>query len=136
MQSPSDVDSIRSDLTSLSESIYTHVYENGRTYHAYGSGTYVCCLELNAFEICGHLPTSQVLPNDEREQGMVEIILQSLQCLTKGSERLDVMHHVFRLCLDGNLCQTKLEHPQRILDIGTGTGIWAVDSLSPICSPR
>lgn len=40
------------------------------------------------------------------------------------------MHHVFRLCLDGNLCRTKLEHPQRILDIGTGTGIWAVDSAS------
>ncbi|KAJ5464376.1 Phosphoethanolamine N-methyltransferase [Penicillium daleae] len=44
--SPSDVDSIRSDLTSLSESIYSYVYENGRTYHAYGSGTYVCDLEL------------------------------------------------------------------------------------------
>lgn len=44
IQSPSDVDSIRSDLTSLSESIYSYVYENGRTYHAHGSGTYVCLL--------------------------------------------------------------------------------------------
>lgn len=42
------------------------------------------------------------------------------------------MHHVFRLGLDGNLCRTTLEHPQRILDIGTGTGIWAVDSVYPI----
>jgi hypothetical protein len=47
IQSPSDVDSIRSDLTSLSESIYSYVYENGRTYHAHGSGTYVCSLELS-----------------------------------------------------------------------------------------
>lgn len=47
IQSPSDVDSIRSDLTSLSESIYSYVYENGRTYHAYGSGSYVRCLELS-----------------------------------------------------------------------------------------
>jgi hypothetical protein len=47
IQSPSDVDSIRSDLTSLSESIYSYVYENGRTYHAHGSGTYVCLWELS-----------------------------------------------------------------------------------------
>lgn len=32
---------MRSDSTSLSESIYSYVYENGRTYHAYRSGSYV-----------------------------------------------------------------------------------------------
>jgi SAM-dependent methyltransferase len=51
-----------------------------------------------------------VLPNDEAEQ-----------------ERLDVTHHLFTLTLKGNLCITKLENPQNILDIGTGTGIWAID---------
>ncbi|KAJ5175759.1 uncharacterized protein N7482_001636 [Penicillium canariense] len=50
VSSSSDFGSIRTELTSLSESIYNYVYENGRTYHAYRSGTYV-------------------LPNDEREQG-------------------------------------------------------------------
>ncbi|KAJ5698050.1 S-adenosyl-L-methionine-dependent methyltransferase [Penicillium macrosclerotiorum] len=40
VSSSSDFDSIQSDLTSLTESIYSHVYENGRTYHAYRSGTY------------------------------------------------------------------------------------------------
>jgi hypothetical protein len=49
-QSPSDVDSIRSDLTSLSESIYSYVYENGRTYHAHGSGTYVCLPEVSILQ--------------------------------------------------------------------------------------
>lgn len=53
----------------------------------------------------------QILPNDEKEQ-----------------DRLDLLHHVFRLCLDGGLCRTKLESPQKILDVGTGTGIWAIES--------
>lgn len=51
-----------------------------------------------------------VLPNDETEQ-----------------DRLDLTHHLFTLTLKGNLCMTKLENPQSILDVGTGTGIWAID---------
>ena len=35
--------------------------------------------------------------------------------------------HVFQLCLKGDLCITKLDHPHRILDVGTGTGIWAIE---------
>ncbi|KAJ5621830.1 S-adenosyl-L-methionine-dependent methyltransferase [Penicillium herquei] len=89
--SSNDQESIRSDLTSLTDSIYSHVYENGRTYHAYRSGQYV-------------------LPNDQLEQ-----------------DRLNILHHIFRLCLDGELTHTKLENPQKILDIGTGTGIWAIE---------
>jgi SAM-dependent methyltransferase len=51
------------------------------------------------------------LPNDEREQ-----------------ERLDLLHHIFRLILNGALFRAPLPpHPQRILDFGTGTGIWAID---------
>ncbi|KAH7166430.1 S-adenosyl-L-methionine-dependent methyltransferase [Dactylonectria macrodidyma] len=55
-------------------------------------------------------PGQYLLPNDETEQN-----------------RLDITHHVFSLTLDGDLCRTKLENPQSILDIGTGTGIWAID---------
>ena len=51
-----------------------------------------------------------MLPNDEAEQ-----------------DRLDLTHHLFTLVLEGELCMTKLESPQSILDIGTGTGIWAID---------
>lgn len=61
----------------------------------------------------------QVLPNDDREQ-----------------ERLDILHHVFRLTLGGALCRTKLVNPQKILDIGTGTGIWAIESENlSLCPP-
>lgn len=38
------------------------------------------------------------------------------------------MHHeVFLMLLDGRLYTAPLDRPQRILDIGTGTGIWAID---------
>ncbi|RQM04831.1 hypothetical protein DH86_00003914, partial [Scytalidium sp. 3C] len=51
------------------------------------------------------------LPNDDREQ-----------------ERLDLLHHIFKLMLDGELFLAPLPRdPQRVLDFGTGTGIWAID---------
>lgn len=53
----------------------------------------------------------KLLPNDDTEQ-----------------DRLDLLHHIFTMALGGNLCKTKLTNPQRILDVGTGTGIWAIDS--------
>ncbi|KAJ5088598.1 S-adenosyl-L-methionine-dependent methyltransferase [Penicillium angulare] len=92
VSSSSEYDSERSDLTSLDSSVFNYIYENGRTYHSYRSGTYV-------------------LPNDEKEQ-----------------DRLDLCHHVFRVSMHGNLCLTQLSNPQKILDIGTGTGIWVIDS--------
>ncbi|KAI5456435.1 hypothetical protein BGZ63DRAFT_367028 [Mariannaea sp. PMI_226] len=46
--------------------------------------------------------------------------------------RLSLQHKLFQLCLDGDLVHTKLplddhnpENPLQILDVGTGTGIWA-----------
>ncbi|PNY25604.1 Uncharacterized protein TCAP_04461 [Tolypocladium capitatum] len=56
-----------------------------------------------------------VLPNDTQEQ-----------------ERLDLQHHIWRLLLGGRLYTAPLPPPEtlpslRILDLGTGTGIWAID---------
>lgn len=51
-----------------------------------------------------------MLPNDGIEQ-----------------ERLDLQHHSFVVYLDGKLHMAPLDNPRRVLDIGTGTGIWAVD---------
>ena len=51
------------------------------------------------------------LPNDEAEQ-----------------ERLDLMHHLYGLILDGKLYLAPIsDNVQRVLDVGTGTGIWAID---------
>jgi hypothetical protein len=46
-------------------------------------------------------------PNDEQEQ-----------------ERLDLLHHVQSMVLGGELYRAPIEEPQRVLDVGTGTGIW------------
>ncbi|RDW70953.1 hypothetical protein BP6252_07516 [Coleophoma cylindrospora] len=51
------------------------------------------------------------LPNDEKEQ-----------------DRLDLFHHIYKLLLNGDLfCAPIPPNPQRVLDFGTGTGIWALD---------
>ena len=51
-----------------------------------------------------------VMPNDESEQ-----------------DRLDMFHHATSLMLGGALHVVKLpSNLHRILDLGTGTGIWAI----------
>ncbi|EFQ32537.1 methyltransferase domain-containing protein [Colletotrichum graminicola M1.001] len=53
-----------------------------------------------------------LMPNDESERA-----------------RLEIQHQLFKLCLEGSLTATKLpkDQPLSILDIGTGTGNWAVE---------
>lgn len=51
-----------------------------------------------------------MLPNDETEQ-----------------DRLDQKYQSITLVFDGKLFFAPVENPKAILDIGTGTGIWAID---------
>ncbi|KAH6972746.1 S-adenosyl-L-methionine-dependent methyltransferase [Ilyonectria sp. MPI-CAGE-AT-0026] len=52
-----------------------------------------------------------LVPNDEEEQN-----------------RMDLGHHIYSLVLGGKMNLAPLsDKPQRVLDIGTGTGIWAID---------
>lgn len=50
------------------------------------------------------------LPNDEREQ-----------------DRLNLGHHIFKLIINGDLYRAPIPQPQCVLDLGTGTGLWAIE---------
>ena len=52
-----------------------------------------------------------LLPNDEKAQ-----------------DHMDIMGHMFKLVLDGNLFLAPIgNNPQRVLDLGCGTGLWAIE---------
>ncbi|KAI5808402.1 S-adenosyl-L-methionine-dependent methyltransferase [Pyronema omphalodes] len=55
-------------------------------------------------------PDKYLMPTDEKEQ-----------------DRLDLNHEITRMVWDDKLHKAPLHEPHRILDIGTGTGIWAID---------
>ena len=61
---------------------------------------------------------SYSFPNDEQELN-----------------RMDIEHHNQRLQLDGKLHLCPLQDPKEVLDIGCGTGIWAIDMADeyPAC---
>ncbi|KAK4156297.1 Phosphoethanolamine N-methyltransferase [Chaetomidium leptoderma] len=83
--------------TSVMSSIFKFREENGRTYHAYKASE-----------------AAYFLPNDERE-----------------NERLaDLQHNLFLLSQDNQLFLSpagKDKPLTRVLDAGTGTGIWAIE---------
>ncbi|KAH8805982.1 S-adenosyl-L-methionine-dependent methyltransferase [Xylogone sp. PMI_703] len=54
-----------------------------------------------------------LLPNDEDEQN-----------------RLDLQHKIWDLMLKDKMYLAPIPAPQRVLDIGTGTGIWAIEFAS------
>ncbi|KAK3394976.1 S-adenosyl-L-methionine-dependent methyltransferase [Podospora didyma] len=87
--------------TSLSPSVINYREHHGRTYSNYKD-----------VEDCAPKPSSRQ-PNDEKQQGS-----------------LDIMHQMMLIYDKGNLFQAPVENPQCVLDVGTGTGIWAVDFAS------
>jgi len=52
-----------------------------------------------------------VMPNDEGEQ-----------------ERLDLHYHALRLSIEDKITLAPINNPHGILDVGTGTGIWAMNA--------
>jgi tRNA G46 methylase TrmB len=45
----------------------------------------------------------------------------------QASEALDIIHHTSCLIMDGKLNFAPVKAPRKVLDVGTGTGIWAMD---------
>ena len=106
--------------------VYEHVYENGmapcaparpppqisdrpgRRYHRYREGKYV-------------------IPNDEVSLGRGPARAKTDGCGQTELDRLDLVHHICLLQLDGRLTAAPIVEPEYILDVGTGTGIWAIE---------
>ncbi|KAL7275471.1 hypothetical protein RUND412_001578 [Rhizina undulata] len=102
---------------SLTPTDYICQYENGRRYHCVREGKYF-------------------LPNDEKELKRYVYLPKGRQYFfqrfrrSNTKSRLDNLHHMYLMLLDGalNLAPFSKENPpNRVLDLGTGTGVWAID---------
>ena len=101
---------------SLASSIDEYIFENGGLL-AISPTTLGNERELTSTHVLGRRYHSyygsdkNLHPTDEREK-----------------DRLDLHHEIFLQLLEGELYKAPIgQHPQQILDIGTGTGIWAID---------
>ncbi|GAB1193960.1 hypothetical protein APSETT444_003197 [Aspergillus pseudonomiae] len=45
----------------------------------------------------------------------------------KAIDAMEICHHLYGLLLHGRLYLAPIKNPQRVLDVGTGTGSWATD---------
>lgn len=104
---------IRSSTTSLIDSAYNFQLENGRTYHSSRAGCKSLYPLSFSFIIHGNTKSSvYLLPNDPTE-----------------NERMEYQHEIIMTLLEGKLHLAPLPttKPMRILDVGTGTGSWAIE---------
>ncbi|KAJ5322547.1 hypothetical protein N7452_010836 [Penicillium brevicompactum] len=92
-----------SDITSLSSSVLDYEYENGRRYHSNRTGQYM-------------------MPNDEEEQDRMDLLHPY-----SWQTRLPLTSPRWLMLMKGELYKAPITNPQKILDLGTGTGIWALD---------
>jgi len=91
-------DSVSDDGTSLKSSIYKFRIENGRTYHSFKAGE----------------SSEYLFPNDDREK-----------------DRHDLQHNLILMTQGWKLYKCPAGEDgkplKRVLDVGTGTGIWALE---------
>ncbi|KAJ5728543.1 uncharacterized protein N7483_003051 [Penicillium malachiteum] len=74
----------------------------------------------NGRRYCSSDSGNYMMPNDEEEQ-----------------DRMDLTHHIWLMLLGGELYNAPItSSPQNILDLGTGTGIWALDIAEKFPSAR
>ncbi len=135
-------DARSSDSTSLTSSVYAHTYAHGRRYHKFRAGRYP-------------------IPNDDIEQNrqdmmhalMLELTVRAPahppECILSLKSALDDNPKLTIERQDGRLFYAPIsDHPHKIIDLGTGTGIWALEmgdqypsaevlglDLSPIQTP-
>ncbi|KAJ5499872.1 hypothetical protein N7453_008923 [Penicillium expansum] len=111
---PDSLDNV-SYTTSVTSSVLDYQYvnmteifiQNGRRYHSYHEGEYI-------------------LPNDEREQDRLDLVNFHL-IPTRQNFTDRQSHHIYLMLLKGELFRAPIKNPERVLDLGTGTGLWAIE---------
>ncbi|CCX13125.1 Similar to Demethylmenaquinone methyltransferase; acc. no. Q9RRT0 [Pyronema omphalodes CBS 100304] len=102
---------------SLSSSVHQYLFAHLRRYHAY------------------YGPDKYLMPTDEKEQDRyvyqrletaAPFILYNPATIIDRRYRLDLHHEMMRLLWNDKLHESPLDKPHRILDIGTGIGMWAI----------
>ncbi|KAL0262445.1 hypothetical protein SLS55_001413 [Diplodia seriata] len=109
------VDDRRRAFTSAASKAVESRFENGRRYHAYDDGSAYPHTSTPPTTTTSLTPNPQTpaynLPNDELEQ-----------------ERLDLQHIMWLMTHHNALHLSPIspQHTHRVLDVGTGTGAWAI----------
>jgi len=113
--------------TSLATSIRHYRVENGRTYHQYKDGRKpVLQCHLASIEV--HVVLEYAYPNDEPEKDRLGMIYSYPMPALSTHVTIDLQHHLYRLTLDEKLYLAPIKDDvQDVLDIGTGTGLWAIE---------
>lgn len=63
-------------------------------------------------------------------ENKIVLIWLVLDCLSTQDSRVNhclQSHHIYLMLLKGELQRAPIDKPGRVLDLGTGTGIWAID---------
>lgn len=104
---------------SIHHFMYLHGLQNGRTYARFHN--YIHITVRHGSRPRSPLPkANSSKPNDEKER-----------------DQQDLLHHIWGLILKGKLYKApirELGNTIKILDIGTGTGIWAMDFAEYVLS--
>ncbi|KAL2163761.1 hypothetical protein VTH06DRAFT_5820 [Thermothelomyces fergusii] len=112
--------SLAGDAISLDSSMMRFRQENGRSYHGWKPERgYILPSDKEERERLGESARTSRLPFPKRVGGLTRVFDTALQ------------HHMFHLTFDGALyhCPAGKEGPplRRVLDGGTGTGLWAIE---------
>lgn len=126
--------------TSLTSTVTSYKYENGRRYHAQEDRSKFYYYGLFTHSKAYRLSIEYFLPNDDVCRTCLMKIYTELWAdrQQKENDRLDLFHHLLTLRMDDKLHLAPIgSNPQSILDLGTGSGIWAIEmGLHPACYPH